>query len=181
MMDNLLATSAHSESECLTEVKRWVMLPSSVDSKLSADSQSRVQELIREDLRKGIGAVIPSLLILGYSERHSAHYVFAISMKIGVSPQSTLHRENQTALFATQDGRNLLQRLIRLSSVSSAQTKAEASFAVHFLLSSTPPRSSVLHSRSRSDAEVKSIDVVNDLHIVSLHDSSINYSSIRKD
>lgn len=162
-MDKFLATSAHSESECLTEVKRWVMLPPSVDPKIFADSQSRVLDLIKQDMQKGIGAVMPSLLILGYSERHRSHYVFALSMKLAVSPPSVRHGENQTALFATPDGRNILQRLIRLSAVSSAQTKAEASCAVHFLMSSTPARSSVPHARARSDVEVKSADVVNSL------------------
>jgi hypothetical protein len=159
------AAFAKVDSECLAAVKNWVS-SSRNDSKTPGDragGQAKILALLSDETDKGLSAIVPSLLLLGFSERHDAHYLFAVIIKVSVSPQMVQYKENQRCLFSTPEGRNLLERLIRLSSGSSSQTQPEATHAVNYLLSSSPPRSALLHTRRASNAEISADVIVADL------------------
>ena len=150
--------------ECYQTVKKWIT-QSTADSKAYQDAQKVVSDLIHENIDKGY-LLFPSLLLLGYSDRSDAHFVFAVALKKLVSPETPRHKEFQTLLFFNVDGRDLLQRLIRLSSASTVltnNTAHEASIALHYLSSSIPPKSLGLRSGRKSGAEGIAIHASEDL------------------
>ena len=155
------------DSPTLVATKTW-MTSYRVGSKAGEveEGKSKLISLLNEDLEKekGIWQIMPSLLLLGFSERLEAHHVFAVALKNCISPQTNKYKENKIILFSSSEGRSLLQQLIRLASGTASQTQSEASSAVSFVLSSVVTRSSGAPGGRRfSDAAVAAEVIAADL------------------